>query len=101
MQLKVVWNLLLQAGSEGPALISCAVFILKCARGALAEVYLTLLFLKGTALRAFPILQIINELSPQQSAGYHVGFPIVTLMIRKVPILIDPPLQAAGNSNLK
>ncbi len=43
MQLEVVWNLLLQAGSEGPTLISCAVthtlYILKCARGALAGFY--------------------------------------------------------------
>jgi hypothetical protein len=42
MQLEVVWNLLLQGGSEGPTLISCAVthtlYILKCARGALAGV---------------------------------------------------------------
>ena len=42
MQLKVVWNLLLQAGSEGPALISCTVtrtLYVLCARGTLAEIY--------------------------------------------------------------
>ena len=43
MQLEVVWSPLLQAGSEGPALISCAVMhtpynIQKRARGALAEI---------------------------------------------------------------
>lgn len=43
MQLEVVWSPLLQAGSEGPALISCAVMhtpynIQKCARGALAVI---------------------------------------------------------------